>query len=858
MPLVKVQFKPGINKEVTVYANEGGWVNCDKTRFRVGYPEKLGGWITYPQANWNMTYNGVARSMFNWVDFNSNNLLALGTNQAFYVENRGAYYDITPIANYQNTYLGVATATTLGANPIATVTGSKLITVTDATFQSTIGTYVVLTITKAAGVTFGAASQTVTVPDFYGVDVGETITGTNIPAGTTITAVNTGASTVTISNPTAGVNAGAYVFSGLFEIVASPTATTYNLITTYAQPATGSGGTTTTVLYHINAGSATQATGTGWGIGPWGAGGWGSALSVSIPLQLWNQVNYNQDLIMALRGGAIYYWVNSVGTYVPAITINQYAGGQIKGAATQTITTGGVTAGGNAITVTNSTFIDIGSYISGTNITPGTYVTSAGGTAITLSAATLGAMSGTYNFSYSGLTAPNEVYQIVTNSVYGFVVAMGSTPYSPIVSGNVLQQPQFDPMRVRWSDQSLPAEWTPTTYNQSGEQRLSNGSFIIGSVNTRQEILIWTDQSLYSMQYIGPPYTFGFTSLMDNISCMSPNCMVTIGGVTYWMGIDKFYIYAGTVNTLPCTLRKFIFQNINFSQTYQIVAGYNERYNEIWWLYPSLNSQTNDSYVVYNYMENFWYYGTLNRTFWFDSSLRQYPMAAYGTQSTYLSLAINSTANSFQVINATTYPNTLQYGATVIGVLQIDNELMTYTGITGNVFLGVTRGAYGTTAASHVIYSKVLNAIPNQVMFHELGTDDQSYSTVIGTALSSLQPINSYIESADFAIGDGQLYGFVWRALPDFNFNIGAPNGSTVTNPQILLTVYPRQNSGTTYQSNVDQPTVTGSSSSPVEQFTGQIYTRVRGRQLAFQINSSNQGVFWQMGAMRFDIRPDG
>src|SRR6267154_2634521 len=426
MPLVKVQFKPGINKEVTVYANEGGWVNCDKTRFRVGYPEKLGGWITYPQANWNMTYNGVARSMFNWVDFNSNNLV-------------------------------VATATTLGANPIATVTGSKLITVTDATFQSTIGTYVVLTITKAAGVTFGAASQTVTVPDFYGVDVGETITGTNIPAGTTITAVNTGASTVTISNPTAGVNAGAYVFSGLFEIVASPTATTYNLITTYAQPATGSGGTTTTVLYHINAGSATQATGTGWGIGPWGAGGWGSALSVSIPLQLWNQVNYNQDLIMALRGGAIYYWVNSVGTYVPAITINQYAGGQIKGAATQTITTGGVTAGGNAITVTNSTFIDIGSYISGTNITPGTYVTSAGGTAITLSAATLGAMSGTYNFSYSGLTAPNEVYQIVTNSVYGFVVAMGSTPYSPIVSGNVLQQPQFDPMRVRWSDQSLPA-----------------------------------------------------------------------------------------------------------------------------------------------------------------------------------------------------------------------------------------------------------------------------------------------------------------------------------------------------------------------------------------------------------------
>jgi hypothetical protein len=342
------------------------------------------------------------------------------------------------------------------------------------------------------------------------------------------------------------------------------------------------------------------------------------------------------------------------------------------------------------------------------------------------------------------------------------------------------------------------------------------------------------------MQYIGPPYVFGFTSLMNNISLMSPNAMATTGGVTYWMGVDKFYVYSGTVNTLPCTLRKFIFNNLNLTQAYQVVCGVNERFNEVWWHYPSLNSNINDSYVIYNYLENVWYYGSMNRTAWLDSSLRPFPMAAYSCQDSYLSATINTAQTSFTVYNATSYPAS--------GSLIIGTEQLSYTSISGNTFLGVSRGVNGTPVNIHYAGTPVYNVIPNQLIYHENGVDDLSYPASYGP-----QPINSYIESSDFAIGDGHHYAFVWRALPDFAFA-----GSTVSNPQILLTVYPRQNAGTAYQSGVDQPGVTSSSTSPVEQFTGQVYTRVRGRQMAFQINSPNQGVFWQMGSMRFDVRPDG
>jgi hypothetical protein len=359
---------------------------------------------------------------------------------------------------------------------------------------------------------------------------------------------------------------------------------------------------------------------------------------------------------------------------------------------------------------------------------------------------------------------PHTTNQVIASAIQRFVIAFGANSYDPLDPNT-----DFNPMLVRWSDQENPYDWVPAVTNQSGEFPLSNGSFIMCARNTRQEILVWTDTAIYSMQYLGPPYIWGFQILMDNTSIMSPNAAVTINNVTYWMGIDKFYIYSGRVETLPCSLWQYIFDDINTDQAFQVFCGSNERYSEIWWFYCSQGSNDIDKYVIYNYLERTWAYGTMARTAWLDSSVRQYPMAA-------------------------------DYN--------------------------------------------------NRILYHESAVDD----------VSGLQPvpINAYIQSSDFDIGDGHNFGFVWRILPDINFN-----GSNVNNPYVTMQVKPRRNSGTPY-GTADDPTVTsadnfaGAPTYNVQEFTGQVYTRLRGRQLAFRIESNSLGVAWQLGSPRIDIRNDG
>lgn len=318
-------------------------------------------------------------------------------------------------------------------------------------------------------------------------------------------------------------------------------------------------------------------------------------------------------------------------------------------------------------------------------------------------------------------------------------------------------------MLVRWSEQENPYEWVPAATNQSGEFRLSSGSYILAARNTRQEILVWTDSAIYSMQYLGPPYVWGFTILQDNITLLGPNTVITANNVTYWMGSDKFYFYDGRVQTLPCSLRTFVFRRLNKDQAWQSHVGYNEEFNEIWWFYPSTGSTVVDSYVIYNILEVSWYYGTLGRTAWLHSGLRDYPFAA-------------------------------DYN--------------------------------------------------NRLLYHESSIDDEATDTPL--------PIHAYIQTSDFDINDGHNFGFVWRILPDLTFA-----GSSAANPSVTLTVKPRVNSGTAYGA-ADSPSVTRTASFPVEQFTGQVYTRIRGRQMAFRIDSTDLGVQWQLGSPRLDIRPDG
>ncbi len=701
--LQKIQLRPGVNREGTNYSNEGGYYACDKIRFRSGYPEKIGGWLRL-SAN---TFYGTCRTLWDWITLNAYNLVAVGTNQKYYVETGGAYNDITPwAAGY------TAGAVALGATPLSTTNGSRLVTVTASGHGGTAGTFVTITSTAAVGgLTISGEYQMVTVPD-----------------------------------------------GNTFTIAASSAATS-----------TATGGGTVTIRVLLAAGLATYVTGSGWGAGGWSRGGWGSAATIGVgqQLRLWTQDNYGDNLLLAPRGGDIYYWVRDTGFTTRAVTL-QAAG----------------TAAGYASTITD--FV------------------------------------------------PNQTYQIVSSDVQRFTIAIGANPYDPTDANTT-----FDPMLVRWSDQENPYDWVPSATNQAGEQRLATGSYLVTSVITRQEILIWSDAAIYSMQYLGPPYVWGFQLLMDNISIIAPNAAITVNNVTYWMGVDKFYTYTGRVETLPCALRQFIFNDLNFSQQQQIVCGSNEGYNEVWWHYPSADSDVNDRYVIYNHLERIWYYGTLNRTAWLDSPLQTTPMGVYSVQNTFLLTALTASTAANQtivVVDGTSYPNS--------GTLTIDSEDITYTGKTGNTFTGCTRGVNNTTVASHQAYTPVNSGVTNSIIFHETGLDNGDDDVLV--------PIESYIESSDFDIADGNQLSFVWRMIPDINFT-----SSSAPTPQVTMTLKPRNFPGANYGTSASGA-IDLSSKIPVEQYTNQIYTRLRGRQMSFRIDSTALGVAWQLGTPRLDIRTDG
>ena len=770
MPLSKLTFKPGINKEGTNYSNEGGYYNCDKIRFRSGYAEKLGGWIN---QTYTYTFYGVCRALFNWVTYASQNLLAVGTSQKYYIQNNvdNIYHDITPIRSGP---------TTLGATPIATTSGSKVVTVTAASHGASVGTYVIITSTAAVG----------------GLNIG---------------------------NPTATE----------YEIITVPTANTFTIASPTAASSNATGGGTVTVTYLLNAGGGSYTLGLGWGSGSWGSGGWGASAttSVTIPQRYWAQDIYEEDLIFCEIGGDIYYWQQDTTTYARAITLQSYIDTQFKTEVEIATSTGPLPS----MVVTFTDGINTGCVVSGTGIPAGTYVLATWdySTLVPLSNNVTVTAGDPVQVNYAGLHAPNKTSFVLASDTSHFTIAFGSKPYNPADFN-----PTYDPMLVRWSDQNNPYEWVAEATNQSGEQHLSNGSYLVSAVNTRQEILVWSDAAIYSMQYVGPPYVWSFTLIGDNTSIISPNAIIAVNTVVYWMGVDKFYVYNGRLQTLQCSLWKFVYDNLNRSQKTQVVCGSNEGFSEVWWFYPSSTSLVNDSYIIYNYLEETWYYGTLNRSFWLDSPLRQYPMAAFSIQTSVLAADIDAIATTVSVMDGVSYPAS--------GTITVDSEQISYTGISNNNLTGCVRGANSTTAASHLMYTPVTYNVANQILFHEYGTDDQMSTTPA--------PIAAYLESSDIDIDDGHNFGFVWRVIPDLTFR-----GSTVTSPSVMLSLKARINSGSGYTTAFTDPTnVTRTSTIPVEEYTGQVYTRIRGRQMAFRVDSSDVGVAWQVGAMRIDIRPDG
>ena len=761
MPLQKLELRPGVNREATSYANEGGFFAGDKIRFRSGYPEKLGGWQSISVNG--STFFGVCRMLWNWITTSSQNLLGVGTSQKVYVELGGAYYDITPLGN----------SLTLTLNPFSTTSSSRLVTVTASAHGSAIGTYV---------------------------------------------------------NFSGAISVASLTLNGDYEIQSVPNANTFTIFASSTASSTTTGGGSLIIAeFDIDAGNAIYSSGVGWGGPPWGLGGWGSASGAGIEMRLWSMFNYGDNLMFAERGGEIYFWTLDTATWSRAVTLEKAANAENKGETFATFASGVTT-----IVVDDPTGINTGSVLSGSGIVTGTYVTTAWdfGNSVTISAATSSSQTlSDISFSYAGQHVPNQVNMIIDSPVNDFVLACGSTPYDPTSFTTT-----FDPLLVRWCDLANIYEWVPEVTNQSGEQKLSHGSFIVTAINARQEILIWTDTALFSAQYIGPPFVWSFTLLDQDVSIASQNAVLTVNNVVYWMGRDKFFMYSGRVETLPCTLRQFVYSDINYDQLSQVVAGANEGYNEVWWLYTSANSETNDRYVIYNYLERIWYYGNINRSFWSEHSQRNNPIAAFSIQKGYLATAINSSVAAISLTDATTYPNS--------GTVQIDSEKIAYTAKSGSTLVGCERGFDGTTAASHEQYTVVYLNVPNQALLHEVGNDDASVTPAV--------PIEAFIETSDFDIQDGQSFGYVWRMLPDLNFT-----GSTGASPSVTLTVRPRQNSGSNY-TNADSPVVTRTATIPVQQYTGQVYTRVRGRQMAFRVDSTDLGVAWQMGMMRLDVRPDG
>lgn len=776
MPLQKLQFRPGLNREGTDYSNEGGWYDGNKIRFRSGFPEKIGGWT---QVSTNQ-FTGVCRNLWVWADGDAgagNVYIGVGTNVKYYIYFGGVYNDVTPIQQTNTLSSPFSTAfSTLNGG--ITATDTTIILTSAASFPTT-GGIILIGAEKISYTGVSGSSLTGLTRGYDGTTAASHSTGANVGCYT-VTVTDSGyfpsvgdyfityaAGTVTVGGIT--MSSGSTLLTGSEYIVTGvPSGSTFTFTASSASTSATTGGGTVYISYEYPVGLDVYTVGTGWGAGPFSRGGWGSSYAAGIgqQLRLWSSDNFGSDFLIAPRGGPIFYWADSTGVSIRAQSVKALANSTVALTDASTFT-GGVTS----ITVTNANapYIYPYMYITGNNLPANTQVASSyvtGSTTVPITTTTSGVSSSTYSFSYAGAFAPVATYQVIASSIQEFVVAFGSNGYSPNNAST-----SFNSMLVRWSDQANPYQWIPQVTNQSGEYLLTNGSYIMGARTTRQEILVWTDSCIYSMQYIGAPYIWGFQVLMDNITVISPNSMITINNVTYWMGRDRFYMYSGRVEVLPCALRQYIYEDINQDQAYQVFAGSNEAFNEVWWYYVSTSSGGTvvDKYVIYNYLDRVWYYGTLNRSAWIYSGTQNNPIAA------------------------------------------------DYNG---------------------------------RLLYHEVGNDDLS------TSIST--PIYSYVQSSDFDIGDGHNFGFVWRILPDVNFT-----GSTANQPAVAMTVRPRQNSGTPYGS-ADSPQVKSAQNyllAPeytIQEFTGQVYTRLRGRQMSFRIESSDLGVAWQLGSPRIDIRPDG
>ena len=702
MPLTKLQFRPGINRETTSYSNEGGWFDMDKVRFRFGYPEKIGGWIKQSTN----TFLGSCRALHPWIALDGSNFLGVGTHLKYYINEGGAYNDITPIrfTTSAGDVTFSASANTLSAGIDAVV---DTISLTSASgfpasgrikIDNEIITYALVSGNNLTGCVRGvdntvAASHAssaavtcatiiVTDPD-HGALENDFVTYSGA-------ATLGGAITADVLNQEYEVT---YVINSSSYQIEARTVSTINSITTtsginqtyvFATSAdSGNGGSSVVGTYQINTGLDTTIVGTGWGAGTWSRGAWGSGASLATSgqtLRIWSHDNFGEDLIINVRDGDIFYWDKTNGLANRAVELASLAGAS---------------------------------------------------------------------------SAPTIAKQVMVSDRDRHVIAFGCD--------SELEPGVQDPLLIRFSDQENITQWQSRVDNTAGDLRIGSGSKIITAVETRQQILVFTDVSLHAMQFLGPPFTFGINAISENITIASPLAAIAVEDNVYWMGAEEFYAYGGAVQRIPCSVRDYVFTNINNDQLEKVTAGLNTAFSEVTWFYPSANSSENDSYVTYNYDQKIWYYGLMSRTCWLDRGVNNDPLAA---------------------------------------------------------------------SPDHYLY------------FQEIGFDDGSTSPATG--------ITSYIESSQMDLGEGDQFAFMRRLIPDLTFR-----DSTSPSPQATMTLKVRNFPGGNYLSS-DSRSVVKTASIPVEQFTEQVFVRLRGRSFAFRIESEDTGVGWRLGSPRVDVRPDG
>tara|TARA_R110001632_G_scaffold70910_1_gene164860 strand:+ start:338 stop:2449 length:2112 start_codon:yes stop_codon:yes gene_type:complete len=566
MPLTKLQFRPGINREITSYSNEGGWFDMDKVRFRFGYPEKIGGWF----KNTSAAFLGTCRALHPWVALDGTKYVGVGTHLKYYILEGGAYYDITPIrlttsagdvtfATGADTLNGAITADTesITLNSVSGFPASGRIKIGSEEI-----TYAAIASATLTGCVRGVSSTTAATHSDSAAVTCATITVTDTAHGAldndfvTFSGAATLGGVITANVLNQEYQVTAIVSANAYQIEAREVATIQSITTTEGLNPTfvfantsdsGNGGGSIVGAYQVNTGLDTTISGNGWNAGGWGRGTWNSAANLSfsgLKLRIWSHDNFGEDLIINVRDEGVFYWDKSNGVTTRAVSLSS---------------------------LTNAD------------------------------------------------NPPTSAKIVLVSDKDRHIITFGCDP-----EGSTTQ----DPLLIRFSNQESNIDWAASATNTAGDLRIGSGSEIVAAIETKQQVLVFTDVSLHAMQFLGPPFTFGINVVSENITIAGPLAAINVEDTVFWMGSNEFYAYSGSVQRMPCTVRDYVFDDINSDQLEKISAGSNTAFGEIWWFYPSSSSQENDRYVIYNYMEQVWYYGNLARTAWLDRGIFNLPLAA--------------------------------------------------------------------------------------------------------------------------------------------------------------------------------------------------------------------------------------